>query len=462
MRISDWSSDVCSSDLDPAPEGAERALLERMIHTLAHRGPDGYGFHAEPGVGLAHARLSIIDLATGDQPIHNPARTVWTVFNGEIFNFVELRAELEARGHVFYTRSDTEVIVHLYDRYGDRFVEHLNGQFAIALWDGASRRLVLARDRVGIRPLYWTKADGTLWFASEPKALFAAVPGRAQLSVRGLLQAFSYWAPLDPDTAWEGVHSLPPGHVLAIAADGRETQVRYWDWTFPDAADTRPARFGSIEQAVGELRERLVDAVRLQLRADVPVGAYLSGGLDSSGIVALVRGFTDTPVRTFSVAFDQPEFDESAHQLAMVRHLGTEHSTLRIGPAQIGEAFPRLVAHTETPVLRTAAVPLMLLADSVRAHGYTVVLTGEGADEVFAGYDLFKEAKVRRFWARQPDSTLRPKLLSRLYGYLENSPAANPAFAASFFGQGREHIERAIFAHVPRWATSRQIGRAHV
>src|SRR3546814_3817701 len=157
MRISDWSSDVCSSDL------------------------------------------------------------------GEIFNFVELRAELEARGHVFYTRSDTEVIVHLYDRYGDRFVEHLNGQFAIALWDGASRRLVLARDRVGIRPLYWTKADGTLWFASEPKALFAAVPGRAQLSVRGLLQAFSYWAPLDPDTAWEGVHSLPPGHVLAIEADGRET-----------------------------------------------------------------------------------------------------------------------------------------------------------------------------------------------------------------------------------------------
>lgn len=440
----------------PVPEGAEHALLESMIHTLAHRGPDGYGFHVGGGVGLAHARLSIIDLATGDQPIHNQARTVWTVFNGEIFNFVELRAELEARGHVFYTRSDTEVIVHLYDRYGDRFVEHLNGQFAIALWDGARRRLLLARDRAGIRPLYWTKARGALWFASEMKALFAAVPERARLSVRGLLQAFSYWAPLDPDTAWEDVHSLPPGHVLAIEADGRETLTRYWDWTFPDAADTRPVRFGGIEQAVGELRERLVDAVRLQLRADVPVGAYLSGGLDSSGIVALIRGFTDTPVRTFSVAFDQPEFDESEHQLAMVRHLGTEHSTLRISPKDIGAAFPRLVAHAETPVLRTAAVPLMLLADSVRAHGYTVVLTGEGADEVFGGYDLFKEAKVRRFWARQPNSTLRPKLLTRLYGYLEHSPAANPAFAASFFGQGREHIDRAIFAHVPRWTTSQR------
>ena len=441
---------------NPVGPGGERALLERMIHALAHRGPDGYGFHVEPGVGLAHARLSIIDLSTGDQPIHNPSRTVWTVFNGEIFNYVELRRELEAEGRVFYTRSDTEVIVHLYDRDGDRFVEHLNGQFAIALWDNARRRLVLARDRTGIRPLYHTRARGALWFASEPKALFAAVPERARLSPQGLLETFSLWAPLDPDTVYEGVRSLPPGHVLAVEADGRETLTRYWDWTFPPAADTRTDRFGSLDDAVAELRERLIDAVRLQLRADVPVGAYLSGGLDSSGIVALIRGFTDTPVRTFSVAFDQPEFDESEHQLAMVRHLGTDHSMLRISPPDIGRAFPRLVAHTETPVLRTAAVPLMLLADSVRAHGYTVVLTGEGADEVFAGYDLFKEAKVRRFWARQPGSQLRPKLLSRLYGYLENSPAANPAFAASFFGQGREHIGRAIFPHVPRWTTSQR------
>ncbi len=440
----------------PVEPGGEHALLARMIHTLAHRGPDGYGFHVEPGIGLAHARLSIIDLSTGDQPIHNPARTAWTVFNGEIFNYVELRRELEAEGRVFYTHSDTEVIVHLYDRDGDRFVDRLNGQFAIALWDNARKRLVLARDRTGIRPMYYTRARGALWFASEPKALFAAVPERAQLSAQGLLQTLGYWAPLDPDTVYEGVHSLPPGHLLAIEADGRETLTQYWDWTFPDAGDTRSSRLGSIEHAVGELRERLIDAVRLQLRADVPVGAYLSGGLDSSGIVALIRGFTDTPVRTFSVAFDQPEFDESEHQMAMVRHLGTDHSTLRVSPADIGRAFPRLIAHTETPVLRTAAVPMMLLADSVRAHGYTVVLTGEGADEVFAGYDLFKEAKVRRFWARQPGSQLRPKLLSRLYGYLENSPAANPAFAASFFGQGREHIDRAIFAHVPRWTTSQR------
>lgn len=433
---------------------AARSELETMIHTLHHRGPDGYGFHVDAGIGLAHARLSIIDLATGDQPIHNERGDVWTVFNGEIFNYVELRAELIAQGHRFYTQSDTEVIVHLYDRYGDRFVDHLNGQFAIALWDARRRRLVLARDRAGIRPLFHTRARGRIWFASEIKALLCVLPERARLHAPGLVEALTYWAPVDPETVFEDVHSLPPGHLLAIEADGRETLTRYWDWTFPEQGS--PAAFDSVEQATDELRALLIDAVRLQLRADVPVGAYLSGGLDSSGIVAMIRGFTDTPVRTFSVAFEDAEFDESEHQQAMVRHLGTDHTTLRCTRAQIAEAFPRLVRHAEAPVLRTAPVPLTLLSRCVREQGYKVVLTGEGADEVFGGYDIFKEAKVRRFWARQPGSTLRPKLLGRLYGYLENSPVSNPAFAESFFGQGLEHIERAIFAHVPRWTTSQR------
>lgn len=441
---------------DVNPEAA-RPLLARMIHTLAHRGPDGYGFHAEPGVGLAHARLSIIDLATGDQPIHNPRRDVWTVFNGEIFNYVELRRELEAAGHVFYTRSDTEVIVHLYDRHGDRFVDHLNGQFAIALWDARRRRLVLARDRTGIRPLFHARARGRTWFASEPAALLSVLPECAALEPAGLVQTLTYWSTLEPQTVYRGIESLPPGHVLAIEADGKRCLSRYWDWAFPDAADTAPAREPrSLDAAAGELRELLVDAVRLQLRADVPVGAYLSGGLDSSGIVALVRGFTETPVRTFSVAFEDAEFDESAHQQAMVDYLGTEHTTLRCAARDIGAAFPRFVRHAGTPVLRTAGVPLMLLSGSVRAHGYKVVLTGEGADEVFGGYDLFKEAKVRRFWARQPGSTLRPRLLERLYGYLPNSPVRNPAFAQAFFGAGMEHIDRAVFAHAPRWTTSQR------
>ena len=435
------------------------ALLRRMIGTLRHRGPDGFGYHVAPGIGLAHARLSIIDLVSGDQPIHNEARTAWVVFNGEIFNYVELRASLEAQGHRFYTQSDTEVIVHLYDRYGDRFVEHLNGQFAIALWDGARKRFVLARDRAGIRPLFWTQARGKLWFASEAKALLAVLPERAALDPRGLVQALNFWSPVEPDTVFRDISSLPPGCLLTIEDGGAPNVRRWWDWTFPaTAADGRrsAALSGSFDDAVRDLRELLVDAVRIQLRADVPVGAYLSGGLDSSGIVALIRGFTDTPVRTFSVAFEDKEFDESVHQQVMVRHLGTEHTSVRCTRRDIGTLFPKLIAHAEQPVLRTAPVPLMMLSRLVREQGYKVVLTGEGADEVFGGYDLFKEAKVRRFWARQPGSKLRPKLLGRLYGYLGNSPVANEAFAQSFFGSGMEHIDRPIFAHVPRWTTSRR------
>jgi asparagine synthase (glutamine-hydrolysing) len=441
----------------PAPAEA-RTTLERMIHTLHHRGPDGYGFHVGPGIGLAHARLSIIDLVSGEQPIHNERSSVWTVFNGEIFNYVELRATLEQKGHRFYTRSDTEVIVHLYEQYGDAFVEHLNGQFAIALWDDERRRLLLARDRVGIRPLFYTRAADCLWFGSEIKSLLKVLPQCATLDPLGLVQTLNYWGPADPDTLFKGVRSLSPGHLLAIADDGSETLTRYWDWSFPAASEHQGKRrvHDSVDQATAELRALLIDAVRLQLRADVPVGAYLSGGLDSSGIVALIRRFTDTHVRTFSVAFDDPEFDESAQQAAMVRYLDTDHTTLRCSRRDIGEAFPQLIRHTETPVLRTAAAPLMLLSRRVREEGYKVVLTGEGADEVFGGYDIFKEAKIRRFWSQQSTSKFRPKLLGRLYGYLDHSPVASEALAQSFFKRGLEHIDRPIFAHAPRWITSQR------
>lgn len=444
------------SGIDVRPDTA-RPALQRMIHTLAHRGPDGFGFHAAPGIALAHARLSVIDLATGDQPMRHPDRDLWTVFNGEIFNFIELRRDLERDGHRFRTRSDTEVIVHLYQRYGDRFVERLNGQFAIALWDGPRKRLLLARDRVGIRPLFHARSGGRIWFASEAKALLPVLPGCRALDPLALAQALTYWSTPDPGTIFPGIQSLPPGCLLTIDSDGHETMERYWDWSFPPAAQTSPARIGgSIEEATMQLRELLVDAVRLQLRADVPVAAYLSGGLDSSGIVALARRFGNAPVRTFSVAFDDTEFDESPHQQAMARYLSTEHTTVHCRRSDIGEAFPRLVMHAEAPVLRTAPVPLMLLSGRVRECGYKVALTGEGADEVFGGYDLFKEAKIRRFWVRQPGSTLRPRLLGRLYGYLRHSPVEQAGFAEAFFGQGLEHLDRPVFAHVPRWSSGRR------
>ena len=431
------------------------AELEAMIGRLHHRGPDGSGIWLDGGIGLAHARLSIIDLAGGQQPIHNEDRNVWVVFNGEIFNYVELRHELEARGHCFYTHSDTEVLVHLYEEHGERFVDHLNGQFAIALWDMRRRRLILTRDRTGIRPLFYTETGGRLLFASEVKALFALPEVPRSIDPQALAETCTYWSPLAPRTAFAGVLSLPPGHVMVVA-DGVSRQQRYWDWAFPESiAEPRRAEAEYAE----ELRGLLVDAVRLQLRADVPVGAYLSGGLDSSIIASLIRNFTDTPLRTFSLTFDDAEFDESEYQQEMSAYLGTAHTSLHCTRADIAAAFPRTIFHTETPIVRTAPTPLMLLSGHVRASGYKVVLTGEGADEVFGGYDLFKEAKIRRFWARFPESTLRPRILERLYPYLKNSPASGRAFTQAFFSEGMDTADQPYFAHIPRWTTTRRIGQ---
>jgi len=428
--------------------------LSAMIGMLHHRGPDGYGFYTDDEVGLAHARLSIIDLEGGWQPIHNEDKTVWVVFNGEIFNYIELRQALEQEGHRFYTHSDTEVIVHLYEQHGDDFVQQLNGQFAIALWDKKRKRLILARDRTGIRPVFYTMSPrGRLLFASEAKALFALPEVPRRFNQLALGEIFTFWSPLAPATVFEGIEALPPGHLMTVE-DGRVRIRRYWDWSFPETPRT-DSRSG--ESYAEELRELLIDAVRLQLRADVPVGAYLSGGLDSSIVTSVIKNFTDVPLRTFSVSFEDAEFDESSHQQELVQYLGTRHTQVHCTMADISAAFPKTVWHAESAILRTAPTPLMLLSARVRAEGYKVVLTGEGADEVFGGYDIFKEAKIRRFWARAPESKIRPRILERLYPYLKHSPASGRAFTQKFFSQGLEHKDRAFFAHIPRWTTTRRI-----
>jgi asparagine synthase (glutamine-hydrolysing) len=429
------------------------AELSAMIGQLQHRGPDGVGFFRDAEVGLAHSRLSIIDLAGGGQPIHNEDKSVWVVFNGEIFNYIELRRDLEQQGHRFCTHSDTEVIVHLYEQYGEDFVSHLNGQFAIALWDKPRRRLVLARDRTGIRPLFYTVTRNRLLFASEVKALFTQPDVPRRLDVRALGEVFTFWAPLAPATVYEGVLSLPPGHIM-VAENGNRRVRCYWDWSFPELPVVARR---SAEDYADELRELLIDAVRLQLRADVPVGAYLSGGLDSSIVTSIIKNFTDTPLRTFSLTFEDGEFDESGFQRELVDYLGTQHTAVCCRTRDIATSFPRVIWHTETPIVRTAPAPLMMLSERVREEGYKVVLTGEGADEVFGGYDIFKEAKIRRFWGRFPQSQARPRILERLYPYLKHSPAAGRAFTQRFFSEGMEHKDRAYFAHIPRWTTTRRI-----
>jgi asparagine synthase (glutamine-hydrolysing) len=429
-----------------------RDQLMRMITALTHRGPDGLGFHVGGGIGLAHARLSIIDLISGDQPIRNETGSIQVVFNGEIFNYTELRRELQALGHEFYTASDTEVIVHAYEEYGLNFVGKLNGQFAIALWDQTHERLVLARDRVGIRPLLYARTPEGFAFASEAKALFAGGCLAAQIDPLGLAEVATFWSCVAPRTVFRGVEALPPGCIATLENGSLQVQ-RYWDWSF-EQDNERIAR--GVDESIEALRALFVDAVRLQLRADVPLATYLSGGLDSAAVSAAAQRAGQPSLQTFSLAFAEAEFDESEHQQAMVRHLGTHHTTVRLPANQIGAALPRALWHIESPIVRTAGVPLMLLADQVRKSGIKVVLTGEGADEVFGGYDLFKEARIRRFWGRAPQSTCRPALLSQLYGYLGSSPTRMGSLSSAWFAQGIEQPEDPWFAHRLRWSTTQR------
>jgi asparagine synthase (glutamine-hydrolysing) len=431
---------------------ADRAALTRMIAAIPHRGPDGTGFHLEPGVALGHARLSIIDLGGGAQPIHNGDETVWITYNGEIFNYIELRQDLLARGHKFYTQSDTEVIVHLYDEYGDEFVQHLNGQFSFALWDRRKRRLLLVRDRAGILPLYYAEVNGTVVFGSEVKALIASGLVQPALDPDGFDELMTFWAPLAPRTVFAGVSQVAPGEMIVLDERGLARR-RYWHWEFPHARDLRR---DDPRKLMRELEEILGDATQIRLRADVPVGAYLSGGLDSSSLVALLKQRVPKTLQTFSIGFDDAGLDESAHQREVVRHLDTNHNHIQCSLADIARDFSSTIRHSESPILRTAPAPMRMLSGLVRRNGVKVVLTGEGADEVLGGYDIFKESKVRQFWAQQPQSKWRPGLLKRLYPYLDLTTEQSAAYLKEFFGVGLSNPADPCFSHLPRWATTAQ------
>ncbi|MBZ5569956.1 MAG: asparagine synthase (glutamine-hydrolyzing) [Acidobacteriia bacterium] len=425
---------------------ADARILADMIAMLGHRGPDASGVFTDGEAGFSHARLSIIDVAGGAQPMSNAERSLWITFNGEIFNYVELREELLRKGHQFATRSDTEVLLHLYAEEGPDCVRKLNGQWAFAIWDCKTRRLFLSRDRLGVRPVFYTQRNGAFLFASEVKALFAHPAVERRLDSTALSQVFTYWFTLPPRTIFEGVRELPPGHSL-ILQDGKSEIRRYWQLDFhPDPEGARRE-----QEYVDELWELLVDATRLRLRADVPVGTYLSGGLDSSLVTAIVKRFTNTPVRSFSVGFEDPEFDESRYQDEVIEHLGTDHQRIHCTYQDIGRVFPEVIWHTEKPILRTAPAPLFILSKLVREGGYKVVVTGEGADEMLGGYDIFKEAKIRSFWGARPESRLRPLLLRRLYPYLHNVQNQSDAYLRAFFRVNAGDMASPFFSHLPRW-----------
>jgi asparagine synthase (glutamine-hydrolysing) len=430
-------------------------VLRDMLPLLSHRGPDGEGLYVDGPVGLAHARLSIIDLAGGQQPIPNEDRSAWIVCNGEIFNYEELRRELVSRGHRFRTGSDSETILHLYEEQGPNCLQALVGDFAFAIWDSARGRLLLARDRLGVRPLFLTTAvAGQLRFASEIKSLFADPRLPRKLDRVALRQAFTYWSTLPGRTMFEGVREVPAGQFVMVE-DGSISQQRYWQLNF----DPDPPTSRNEANCAEELRSRLVEATLLRLKADVPVGAYLSGGLDSSAITALVGAYAGNSMETFSVAFSDQQYDERAYQLTMARALGTHHHVLEVDAKDIAAAFPDVVWHAEATLLRTSPAPLMLLSRFVREHGLKVVLTGEGSDEFLGGYNIFKEAKVRRFWARQPNSRYRPLLLRRLYGYVGDLQQTPAAYLNAHFGRHLKETDDPAYSHLIRWNSTQRLQR---
>jgi asparagine synthase (glutamine-hydrolysing) len=340
------------------------------------------------------------------------------------------------------------VLLACYEQFGLDFVSHLNGDFAFALWDKKRNRLVLARDRMGVRPLFYKAERHGLFFASAIKALLV-VPGIiAEPDPIALSQVFTLWHPLSPRTFFKGIAEIPPAHML-IATPEQIVVQRYWQLEFPDDLADR----GACEEAqvVDQTYDLLLNATRIRLRSDVPVGSYLSGGLDSSAVTAMAQQILPSRLKTFSVGFEQLEYDETQYQEAMTTALGTDHKTVLCTTAQIGHMFPSVMQHVEQTILRTAPVPLFLLSRTVSECGLKVVLTGEGADEVFGGYDIFKEAKLRRFCSRQPTSRLRPLLLRRLYPYLPRLRKQSQKYLEAFFARDPGSTADPLFSHLPRF-----------
>ncbi|MBK7631093.1 MAG: asparagine synthase (glutamine-hydrolyzing) [Ignavibacteriales bacterium] len=426
--------------------------LRRMVSVQQYRGPDETGAYIDDHIGLAHARLSIIDLKDGTQPIHNEDKSLWIIYNGEVFNYPELRKELISCGHKFYTTSDTEVILHLYEEKGINCINELNGQFAFAIWNSKNRTLFLVRDRVGIVPLHYAIQNQRLYFASEVKAIFANNEINRSFDPESLDQIFTYWTTLPGKTAFSNIKELPPAHYMLISQNEIKT-AKYWDLDFASNTETVKRKSDDL---VNEISETLMDSVKIRLRADVPVGTYLSGGLDSSALTETVKKNFNNELRSFGIRFENKDYDEGRFQNEVVDFLKVNHSEIIASNDAIGANLENVLWHTEKPLLRTGPIPLYILSGLVNQSGYKVVLTGEGADEIFGGYDIFKEAKIRNFWAKDPDSKLRPLLLGRLYPYIFKDDRLKQTLIA-FFKNGIDNPDDPFFSHNIRWKNTSKI-----
>jgi asparagine synthase (glutamine-hydrolysing) len=393
----------------PPPEGA-RELLHSMCERMVHRGPDSEGLLVANGVALGMRRLAIIDLVTGEQPVYNEDKSVAVILNGEIYNYRELREDLEKRGHSFRSQSDTEVLPHLYEEFGDDLVQHLNGMFALALWDARRRRLLLARDRFGEKPLFWGVFDNVLLFASEPKVLLAHPSVKTSLNLQALRQYLSFDYVPAPLTIYEGINKLPAAHTLVLENGKIETQ-RYWSLSYktlqPPPTET---------EAAEHLQELLADSVRLRLVSDVPLGVLLSGGVDSSSIAALAVRASSEAVKTFSISFAESSFDESQYARAVAKFLGTDHHEERLSANLAANLVGEIGSWMDEPFSDPSLVPTYLLSRFTRKH-VTVALGGDGGDELFAGYPMYRGHRWAENYARVP-RLLRAGLIEPLIGLL--------------------------------------------
>jgi len=423
---------------------ASGELLLGLVGELRHRGPDGTGLYLDDRFGMASTRLAIVDLERGDQPLSDERGRFWVMQNGELYNYVELREELQRLGHSFATRSDTEVIAHAYEQWGAEFLLRVNGDFALAIWDRERRELFLARDRFGVRPLFLADFGGDLCFASEAKALLRHPSSSRQLDPAGIVDVFTLWSTLPDRSAFAGIRQLPPAHYLVVSEGGTQRLERWWDIDFSRKEDANRPEGELVE----ELHALLTDSVRIRLRADVPVATYLSGGLDSSELAALAsHELGGNMLSAWGVGFADAQFDESTEQDAIARELGVRFQRTTVDAAAIATAFPRVIELAEQPLLRTAPVPLFHLSAAVHDAGLKIVLTGEGADELFGGYDIFKEDKVRRYWARDPTSSLRPLLFRRLNRWLATDPSQSGGLLESFYRRGLEDVGDPLYSH---------------
>jgi len=421
--------------------------VKGMLSLINHRGPDESGVFLDNNIGIGSVRLSIIDLASGQQPMSDISGRYWIVYNGEIFNYKELRSDLIKKGIQFKTSSDTEVVIQMYAVYGPNCLNQFNGQFAFCIWDKVKQEFFLARDRVGIRPLFYWYQNNSFAFCSEIKGLFSLDGITRSLNSESLSQIFTFWTTITPNTPFNNIFELQPGHSMILNSKGMKLQ-KYWSMNFTSEKDNSSRIFS---ESIEELDELLNDAVKIRLRADVPVGAYLSGGLDSSVTTAYINKINPEVLNTFSIGFKDKAFDETEYQLEAAKFFKTNHTAFTCTSEEIAENFASTIWHTEFPILRTSPTPMYLLSKKVRESNIKVVITGEGADEMLGGYNIFKEAKIRRFWANEPNSKIRPKLLSKLYPYLPIFKDSSDLSLKMFFGYKLNETTNPVYSHLLRW-----------